>query len=204
MNSNFIAYALDFTSFYLQKTKYKDNIKEIILFGSVARQEASTKSDIDLFIDITKKDSKMEEEAKNITSAYYNSTKFNSYWKLLGIKNEINVIVGDLKKWKSLEQSIIANGITLFGKHTPTIKKGTYYCFFVWENVTPNSKRVLFNKQLFGYNQHQKFYLGLLQKYNAQKLGKGCIVVPVEQSTIFLKHFQRYKVNVKMRKVLEY
>jgi len=40
---------MDFASFVIQKTKFQENIKNIILFGSVARGEAEKESDIDIF-----------------------------------------------------------------------------------------------------------------------------------------------------------
>src|SRR3990167_7304033 len=101
MNSKLISYAMDFSSFLIQKIKEKEKIRNIILFGSVSRDEANKKSDIDIFIDLIK-----EEEHK---------------------------------------------------------------VFFVWENIKPNSKRVLFNKQMFGYKQNKKFYQGLIQKYNGER-----------------------------------
>ena len=51
-NSYLTAYALDFASFLIQKTKNRDKIRNIILFGSVARQDESKESDIDIFVDI--------------------------------------------------------------------------------------------------------------------------------------------------------
>ena len=51
MSSKLIAYALDFSCFLLQKIKDKNEIKNIILFGSVSRDESSSSSDIDIFID---------------------------------------------------------------------------------------------------------------------------------------------------------
>ena len=48
MNYKLIAYAEDFISFLLEKlNKESDKIKQIILFGSVARDEDSKNSDID-------------------------------------------------------------------------------------------------------------------------------------------------------------
>ena len=58
MNYRLISYAMDFTSFLLEKTSFNDKIRNIILFGSVARSEESPNSDIDIFIDITEENKK--------------------------------------------------------------------------------------------------------------------------------------------------
>ncbi len=203
MKSKLLAYAVDFVSFLLQKSKDTGKIKNIILFGSVAREEAAKTSDIDLFIDIIKEDKKLEKELLQISQQFLLSTKYKSYWKLLGLTNEIKLTVGVLDEWKELKPSIMSNGIVLYSKYKGEIKNGKHLTFFIWENVSPNSKRVLFNKQLFGYNQNGKFYSGLLQKYNGEKLGKGCIVVPLEHALVFHQLFKRYKITVKIRKVVE-
>ena len=56
MNRELVAYALDFTSFLLDRLPERtiQSIKSIILFGSVARGTADKDSDIDLFIDVLK------------------------------------------------------------------------------------------------------------------------------------------------------
>src|SRR3989344_9060838 len=148
MNSNLISYALDFASFLMQNISNKEKIRNIVLFGSVAREEADKESDIDIFIDIVKENKETENEIQKILNKFENSTKFKNYWKLLNIKNEIKLMIGELDKWTDLKQSIIANGVSLYGKFKLEIKDGKHKVFFIWENVKPNSKRVLFNKQL--------------------------------------------------------
>ena len=203
MNSKLIAYSLDFVSFLIQKTKNKESIKNIILFGSVAREEAGKDSDIDIFIDLIKENKLIEQELSDILDDFLDSAKYKNYWNLLGIKNEIKLMFGELDKW-DLKQSLIANGFVLYGKYNPEIKNGKHKVFFIWENVKPNSKRVLFNKQLFGYKQKKKFYSGLIQKYKAEKLGKGCIIIDSDHSNILHRLFKKYKITVKIKKVLEY
>ena len=204
MKYRLVSYAMDFASFLIQKIKEKEKIKNIILFGSVAREETEKTSDIDMFIDIVKESIKLENEINRCLKDFLDSTKYKNYWNMFDIKNEIKLTIGELYKWKDLKPSIIANGILLYGKFKPEVKEGKHKTFFIWENIKPNSKRVLFNKQLFGYKQRKKFYNGLIQKYNGERLGKGCIVVPLEHANVFHKLFQRYKITTKIKKVLDY
>lgn len=204
MGDNLIAYASDFASFLLQKITEKERIRNIILFGSVARDEASKNSDIDIFIDITKEDKRLDREIKDILDKYKDSVKYKRYWELIGIKNEIKLTMGDIDDWEELKPSLIANGIALYGKFKPEIKEGRHKSFFIWENIKPNSKRVLFNKYLFGYKQNKKQYIGLLKDYGGERMGKGCIVVPAENSNKFLALFRKFKIAVKIKRVLEY
>ena len=75
-----IAYSYDFVSFLLEKTRYLDKINSIILFGSVAREEAGKNSDVDIFMDIISKDKKIENEIKKIKENFYDSIKYKKYW----------------------------------------------------------------------------------------------------------------------------
>jgi predicted nucleotidyltransferase len=204
MKSNLISFAIDFTSFLLQKIKIKEEISNVILFGSAAREEADASSDVDIFVDVSKESIKTESEIKKRLDEFVASSKYKNYWKLIGVENNIKLIVGKLERWKELRPAVIANGIILYGKFKPEIKEGKHKTFFIWENIKPNSKRVSLNKQLFGHKQMGKFYQGLLQKRDGERLGKGCIIVPLEHSVVFHKLFKKYKVIVRIKKVLEY
>jgi hypothetical protein len=197
-----LPYSIDFISFLLQNTRDKESIERIILFGSVARNEFDKDSDIDLFIDTP--DENIKKEIEKCYHDFQNSSKYKNYWKLLGISNEIKFAVGKFDEWKSLQPSILSDGIILYGKFTSPIKEGRYKTFFIWENIKPNSKRVLLNKQLFGYMANGKFYSGLLEKYEGEKLGKGIIIVPLKYSSIVHSFFKKNKIAVKIKQVLDY
>ncbi|HLC32174.1 MAG TPA: nucleotidyltransferase domain-containing protein [Candidatus Nanoarchaeia archaeon] len=204
LNNKTEGYAIDFVSFIIQKTKRIENIKNIILFGSVARQEADEKSDVDIFIDVVEESKLFEEEIENNRESFTKSIKYKNYWEPLGITAKINTTIGKLTDWKELQTSIYANGITLYGKFHPSKVDGKHLTFFIWENIKPNAKRVLLNKQLYGYKQKSKFYPGLIQKYNGERIGKGCILVPIEHANLFHALYKRHKVAVKIKKVIEY
>ncbi|MEK6848731.1 MAG: nucleotidyltransferase domain-containing protein [Nanoarchaeota archaeon] len=204
MKSKLLAYAIDFVSYYTQKTEYLNEIVNIILFGSVARNEAENDSDIDLFIETINESRKIEEESEKIKALFFKSAKFKNYWELLGVKSRISIHIGKIDDWQELKPSVISNGFVLYGKFKPEIKEGKHVTFFVWENIKPNNKRVLFNKKLLGFSQNGKFYDGILQKYKGERLGKGSIMVPLESSNIFHELFKKYKISVKIKKVLDY
>ena len=197
-----ISYAADFASFLIRNTDI-GNIKEIILFGSASRLEADMDSDVDIFINISNKDPKLEKNVKEIKEQFFGSAKYKNYWKLLGITNNINIIVGLLKDWK-LENSIASTGITLYGKYQRKPLNGKDAVLLVWENVKPDSTRVLLNKNILGYKKGSVFYKGLLQKHDGIKLGKGCILIDASAYNQFIQTFKRLKVAVKIRRVFDY
>lgn len=198
-----ISYALDFVSFLVQNLKEIDEIKAIILFGSVARGEATKKSDVDIFIDVVGKENKIEKKVKKINEKFFNSVKFKNYWKLLSIENEINVIVGKLDKWK-LKDSMLGSSIILYQKYAPKLENGKNKALLIWETIKQNSKRVMLNKKLFGYNYYGKHYKGIIEKYAGKKIGTNVIMVDIEHLNIFVKEFHKFKIPVKILRIFEY
>jgi predicted nucleotidyltransferase len=201
------AYAIDFVSFIIQKIKKIEQINSIILFGSVARDSESKDSDVDLFIDIKSKEKKerkkLEKEIQLIKEEFYKSIKFKDYWELKGITNEINIITDNLDNWE-LKSSMIGSSIILYEKYSPKINQGKNKTIISWEVIKPNSKRVMLNKNLFGYNYYGKRYRGLIEKLNAEKIGSNVILINSEDLNEFEKIFKKFKASVKIRHVFEY
>ena len=202
-NKILLAYAVDFVSFLIERIDI-NNIKKIILFGSVARDEASSESDIDLFIDIIGNKKSIETDIKRIKEEFLKSTRYQNYWLLKDIKNEIKPIIGKLDEWKELKTSIISDGIVLYGKFEEMPEKAVHKTLLSWENIKPESKRVMLSKRLFGYKKGKKSYEGLIQKYDGERIGKGLIAVPSANAKIFLKLFRDMNITAKIKKIIEY
>lgn len=199
-----IAYALDFASFLLEKLgKGAEKINSIILFGSAARGEASEKSDIDIFIDLASDEKRTGKTIERVAGEFYESAIFRKYWKLLGIKNEINCVSGRLDEWKDIKRSIISDGIILYGKYKGQINEGKNYAILSWKSVKPETKRAVFNKKMFGYKQKEKFYSGILQKYSGEKLD-NTVLIPMEHANDAIRLFRKMKITVKIRNVGEF
>jgi predicted nucleotidyltransferase len=197
-----IGYALDFASFLVQNTKNLDKIKAIILFGSSARGDDGKNSDVDIFIDSVD-GMKIQKESDKIKKDFYDSIKFKKYWALLGIKNEINVIVGRLDDWK-LKDSMLGSAIILYQSYSASIGHGQNKALLSWGNIESNSNRVMINKKIMGYTHYGKKYAGLLEKYSGIKIGANVILVPIEQLNLFVKVFRNFKIPVKIMRILEY
>lgn len=198
MNRELIAYAGHFVSFLLQNVDKKafENIKEFILFGSVARNEATKSSDVDLFVNVFKENRTTEKAVSVLIKKFYASELFKSYWKLIGIENEIKCVIGRLEKWKDLEPSIIADGLILYGKYTGLVKGKTFVLVY-WSKIKPESKRVLLSKKLYGYTYKKKRYKGLLEGTETLKLSSNCLLVPLEHSRMVLQVFKDLGVQTK-------
>lgn len=189
-----IAYALDFASYLISR---EDEIDRIMLFGSVARGDFDKESDIDLFID--SKDKKLEKEIEIIIDSYHKTQKSKN-WEMKGISNPFSCIVGELdsSEWKDLKRGLVNNGIILYGKYKAAAEKINHYTLFSFGKIKPESRRVSFHRILFGFKLRKKKYLGLMEKYNSIKLGKGSILVPVEQAVKMKQFFKEKKVPVRV------
>ena len=203
MKNKYLPYTIHFVSFMLEYLE-TDNIKNIILFGSAARNEATKESDIDIFIDINAKEKEYSIEVKKIIEKFYESKFYQNYWNIKGLDNSFNVIIGDINKWKELKDNIISTGITLYTKFKSIPDNQKHSVLIYFENIKPETKRVLLYKNLYGYNTKGKHYTGLIEKYNGIKINKGTVLVPLEYKNLFLSLFKRYNITIKTRNIIEY
>jgi len=189
-----VAYAISFISFILPKVS---NIKEIILFGSVARGEAEKNSDIDLFFNVENKEN--EEQNKKVIERelrkFYKS-KIAEIWFLKGVKNPLKVNIGKLDEWK-LKRSLISEGISLYGryKEMPKNLKG-----FVYFNISPIrkiSKRNKVIRKLFGRKEKNYSSIGILNKINGKRLSPTSFIVPLESSNQIINLMKEEKIEYK-------
>lgn len=189
--SDIKAYASSFASFLIEKVG--DKIDRIILYGSVAKGEATKESDVDIFID-TKKD--IEDEVKKVLNEFYNSREATLF-KAKGIDNEIAVRAGRLRDWKDLHRSITSTGITLWGPfEAMEIPIGTKHeVIFYWDKI--GISRGAFLNKLYGFKTKGREYRGLLEKWNGKKIGKSSILIPVRYREEMIKLIKKYKVDAK-------
>ncbi len=83
------SYASYFSSYLLDNIRDVGLIERIILFGSVARDEADKDSDVDIFIELRKETSKTKKEIEKIIADFYKSREAFLF-KTKGVENRIN------------------------------------------------------------------------------------------------------------------
>lgn len=186
--SDLFAYASTFVSFLVRELGNEiSTVDQIILYGSVAKGEATKDSDVDLFVN-----TKHKLMLKEIVNKFYHSREA-ALFRVKGIEPEISIKVGDLKKWKELENSITSSGIVLWGRYEAKAFPGNHRIIFSWDKISLN--RGAFLNKLYGYTISGKRYPGILEKYNGAKIGKSGIIVPFEPREEFIKLLKRYKVR---------
>jgi predicted nucleotidyltransferase len=196
--NEFKAYASTFVAYLINKLgEDLEKIEQIILYGSIAKGEANTESDVDIFVNTADNLNKKIEE---VVEEFYHSREFLLF-KLKNIEPKLSVKVGELKKWESLQQSIINTGIILWGKSEVGLKvtKTKPKLLFFWENIGTN--RGAFLNKLYGYKLKGKKYYGLISMVKGEKLGKSSILIPSQYKEKIWPLFKKYKVKVKQIKV---
>ena len=190
------AYASYFVSFLLNNIKNNSNIERIILFGSVAKEEETKDSDIDLFIEIKKRTINFEKEIREIENKFYQSRE-NLLFKTREIENKITIKIGFLKDWKDLYKSIASTGIILYGpyeaKELPTNVKHNIIIY--WDKIEIN--RGAFLNKIYGFKIKDKYYPGLLKKFTGIKIGKSSIMIPSIYKKEIFELLKKHKVNAK-------
>ncbi len=188
-----ISYALEFSSFLVRNL---DDINKIILYGSVARGDFGEDSDIDLFVETDKKN---EKKIQKLVQDFYN-TETSRKAKLKGIEHDFSILVGKLesKEWNNLNRAILNGGIILYGAYKSNVEKSSSYSLFVFENIKPDKKRVVIFRKLFGFNVGKKHYSGIVQQLQGIKLGKGAILIPLENSGHIKTYFKLKKISFRI------
>ena len=192
------AYASYFVSYLLANLKNIDNLRSIILFGSVAKGEATEQSDVDIFVDVKSENRKLEAEIKNILNNFYGSREVLLF-KNKGIDNKINLVIGKLENWSELKKSIDSTGIILYGNYVPSGIKGKKQAIIFWDNIGKN--RGAFLNKIYGFKVREKSYKGLIEGFEGRKLGKSSIMIPIEHREEILKVIKKYHVSAKIIEV---
>ena len=198
-NHNLKSYSSTFVAYLISNLTYElEEINAIILYGSVAKGEATSKSDVDIFVDTKSK--KVETKIKKIVKDFY-ATREAAIFKVKGIDNELSVKVGELKKWKDLHQSIMGSGFILWGryewKEIPSAVR--HMLIFSWEKIGKN--RGAFLNRLYGFSSKGKKHEGLLPKIEGRKLGKSSIIIPMKYKDDVIPLFKKYNVKVRQLEV---
>ena len=165
-----------------------DDVKLVILYGSFARGDYGPKSDIDLFILITKEDAILINDIQN---------------KIINLEEKIGRSIQpvirtekELKKTDTgLIQNILQEGKLLYLKEPFEIsaaditKQKPYVIYTFRLNSLDQKTKAKFNRELYTRTKEKRIYQGLLQKIDGERLSPGCIIVPFDKRNIVEKSF---------------
>jgi len=175
-----------------------EDVKAVILYGSLARGEFTSRSDVDLFILITE-----------------DKTQKEIHDKVIELESEIgrNIqptirTIAELQKTDTgLLQNIFQEGKILYLREPSDIpsaillQQKPYLIYSFQINSLPQKDKVRFNRQLYEQTRKGYRYKGLLQEISGQKLSAGCVMIPYEQKEKIEKYFKKLKVKFEQLKV---
>ncbi|MDI6643280.1 MAG: nucleotidyltransferase domain-containing protein [Candidatus Hodarchaeaceae archaeon] len=175
-----------------------DAILEMVVYGSVARGEADSRSDIDVFVLLCRPlDADVEDELLGLARSI---SEKNFYRK--GEWNKINLVLCSPKEIRNFDSSTLAamlGGIRLYSKFEPLV-------------IQPLESAVIFHLDLKGVGETtkkrmdaalrgwtssyaskkgrvKKEYGGLLERYSSSRLARDVYFVPSDHARVFSEFF---------------
>ena len=171
---------------FVKKASNLGEINSIVLFGSAAKGEATSESDIDFLAVVSS--TKIEKDIIKITNEI--SDKYNK---------KVQVIV-KTKKLEGLDSSMVEDiskdGILLYGLPIKVKQKDLElepFLIAVYSLVElPQSEKMKFKRAFFGSEsvfkgktkKYRTVQEGLLKMYNGARLGRGAIIFPSRHKDI--------------------
>ncbi|MBS3130792.1 nucleotidyltransferase domain-containing protein [Candidatus Woesearchaeota archaeon] len=195
-----VSLGMSFASFLVGGNE-GSKIDALILFGSVARGDFDSESDIDIFVD-----SSLDENTLEKQLGLFNRSRLRELHSLKGIKNEISIKAGRLDRWKGLRESIAEDGIVLYGKYEEAPKGlARYVLFNISVAKKSESGKVRVWRALYGYRQKvgQKTYYtkGLLDELGCERVAKGAFISKFRHRQKIIDFLDSRKVSYTMRDI---
>jgi predicted nucleotidyltransferase len=168
-----------------------EEIKVVILYGSYARGEVTSRSDIDLFI-VTSRDVRDKIEDK-----------------VIELENQVNRNIQPtirteriIKNTDSgLLQNIFQEGKILFLREyfdfpvAFLLEQKPFIIYKFQISSLEQNKKAEFNRELYGYKDKKYEYEGFLQKLRGDRLSAGCIFIPFDGKTQIEEFFSKKKIK---------
>jgi len=175
-----------------------ESIKAVVLYGSFARGDYSSRSDIDLFI---------------LTAKKYDTKEIED--RIIEIENQIGRnIQPTIRTTKELQetdtgllQNIFQEGKAIYLKEQTELpsamllKQKPYLIYSFQINTLSQNEKARFNSELYGRVKNKHQYKGVLEKADGQKLSSGCIIIPYPAKQVIEKFLKKHKAKFSWVKV---
>ena len=173
-------------------------IKLVILYGSYARGDFGPKSDIDLFILVSKND-----VLENIQNAIIRIEE--------KIGKSIQPTVRTEEEFKKTDSGLLQNlfreGKILFLRNfygisaVELLRQRPFIIYTFRISSLSQKKKAKFNREFYSRTKKKYAYQGLLQRLGGEKLASGCVMIPFRKRNFLEKFFKRYKIEFESRNI---
>lgn len=173
-------------------------IKLVILYGSYARGDFGPKSDLDLFILISKSDA-----VEKIHNAVIRIEE------KIGKSIQPTIRTGEefRKTDSGLMQNLLREGKILFLRDVYEIsavtllKQKPFIIYSFRINSLSQKNKAKFNREFYSRTKTKYEYKGLLHKMGGEKLASGCVIIPFGKKNGMEKIFKKYKIKYEMKNI---
>jgi len=175
-----------------------EDIRIIVLYGSFAREEDTSRSDIDLLILTTQ--TKTQEEVQNRVIELESEIGRT-------IQPTVRTINGLQKTDSGLLQNIFEEGKILFLREPAEVPSALLlqqkpYLIYSFKISNLNQKdKAKFNRNLYEQVRKGYKYKGLLNELGGKRLSSGCVIVPHSQKEKIEKFFKKFNIVFEQLKI---
>jgi len=178
-----------------------ESVRNIIIFGSVARDEADKKSDVDILIVFDTFGKKFPEQKRIFSISQDIGHKHDKTLQLIFTNKRFDGLD------RKFVETVLKEGITIYGQpNIVTPKRLLLEPYTLLEfSSTDKTVSAKLGKSLFGYRTTKKdksktyksYSEGLVNTYLGKKLGPSAILVPFKSVKIFIGLFSSLRINHK-------
>lgn len=172
------------------------DLKAIVLYGSFARGDYGPRSDIDLMLITTRKES--VEEIQNMIISLELGRNIQPT-----IRTEKELAETD----SGLLQNIFLGGKILFLREPLDLNVSMLlhlrpFLVYTFDLSKQDQKtKTKFNRAFYPRRHKNYNYLGVLKKLNGEKFASGCVMVPFSEKKDIEKFFSSYKIRFKAERI---
>lgn len=177
--------------YVVNEIKEVEGVIGIILFGSFSRGDYDEGSDIDLLVVFKEK----RELNKGLKEVYKTTAKTDLFFQVIGLTL-------DELKGSPLLESVLRDGRIYYANEdikkllTPAHKP---YALITYSTVNLSPKeRVIFTQKLEGRKGKYR-YDGLIQELGGYKVGRGVVMVPIENLKTLTERLDKKGINYIVR-----
>lgn len=186
---------------FVEKIKNLDNLECIILFGSISRNEADKRSDIDILLVFNE-----EHPKKHLFEITQKITELKPH-------REIKPVVTNLVDYdEEFVQTVLREGKLLWGKiilSTTHLLLKPYHLVSYQTNRLKPADKVKISRLIHGYTSKKKIngelkqyeYEGLKHKYDIHFISKGTLIIPEDAVKSFFCELKKSNVAYKDKKI---
>ncbi|MGQ9468729.1 MAG: nucleotidyltransferase domain-containing protein [Nitrososphaerales archaeon] len=176
----------------VNKIKEVKGIIGIVLFGSFSRGDYDEGSDIDLLVVFKEK----EELDKSLEEIYKTTAKTDLFFQVIGLT------LDELKGSPLLESVLREGKIYYVDEEAKKLLTSTHkpYALVTYSTVNLSPKeRVIFTQKLEGRHKGKYRYDGLIQELGGYKVGRGVVMVPIENLKTLTERLDKEGINYIIR-----